>query len=382
MCRTAATHLIPRDITTGIMHSISSGIRSARTAMRSSDGWKSGFSVSKTGLNTGKSLDQKSTNAFRSQAVLVYRWITGITNSHLIFSKNYKKTVSYMTYPVVLPYYDAGGEGPPAHFAHANGYPPRAYRQLLQGIAKNNHVIAMHMRPLWPGSDPRSISDWRPLADDLERFLDQQNLSDLVGWGHSMGATTTLRLALHQPERFRALILIDPVFFGPAFIRLWDVMYRLGLGYRVHPLVKGALKRRSQFESRETMFTNYRKKAVFSRMNDTALHDYVEAVGCPREDGHVELCYPVSWEARIYATSARADLELWQMMPRLKIPLLILRGSESDTFWESTGRRMQRCLPSAAIYTITNASHLVALEKPDEILTIANEFLGSLPHLT
>lgn len=240
----------------------------------------------------------------------------------------------------------------------------------------------MHMRPLWPGSDPRSISDWRPLAEDLEHFLDQRNLSDLVGWGHSMGATTTLRLALHKPGRFRALILIDPVFFGPTIIRLWDVTYRLGLGYRVLPQVKDALKRRSQFESRKEMFSNYRKKGVFSRMNDTALHDYVEAVGCQREDGLVELCYTGSWEARIYATSVRADLELWRMLPKLKIPLLILRGSETDTFWESTGRQVQRCLPSAVISTIPDASHLVALEKPDEILTIANEFLGALPDRT
>ena len=284
-----------------------------------------------------------------------------------------------MVYPEVLPFYDAGGDGPPAHFAHANGYPPLAYRQLLHGIGNNNHVIAMYMRPLWPASDPQTISDWRPFADDLARFLDQQNLSEVVGWGHSMGATTTLRLALHQPKRFRAIILIDPVFFRPIVIRLWDFMYRLGLVYRVHPLVKGALRRRSQFETRETMFTNYRKKAVFNRLNDSALHDYVDAVACPQEEGTIELCYPVSWEARIYATSARADLELWRMLPKLKPPVLILRGSETDTFWESTARRVQRCLPSAAIFTIQNASHLVALEKPDEILTIADEFLRKLP---
>ena len=280
-----------------------------------------------------------------------------------------------MAFPEVWPHVEFGSEGPPAHFAHANSYPPLAYRQLLQALGKNYHVFAMHMRPLWPGAEPSSILDWRPLADDLARFLDQQNLTRLVGWGHSMGATTTLRMALRQPGRFRAWVLIVPVFLPPAMIRLWDLIFRLGLAYRVHPLAKAALRRRSQFENHATMYTNYRNKTVFKRMNDLALRDYVEALGCPRPDGTVELCYPARGEARIYVTGVRADLELWRKLPELEIPLLILRGAETDTFWESTGRRMQRYLPATQVCTLPDATHLVALEKPDEILAIAKDFL-------
>ncbi len=46
-------------------------------------------------------------------------------------------------------------------------------------------------------------------------------------------------------------------------ILAWDVIYRLGLGYRLHPLVKGARRRRNSFESQEAMFENYRQKTVF-----------------------------------------------------------------------------------------------------------------------
>ena len=275
-----------------------------------------------------------------------------------------------------LPYEDYGGEGPVLHFAHANGYPPGAYRALLAGLSAHHHVIAMRMRPLWPGARPQALADWRPLADDLARFLDQRGVSSVVGWGHSMGATTTLRLALRQPERFRALVLIDPVFFPPRMIVFWELIYRLGLGYRFHPLVKGALKRRSSFESRAAMFANYRKKAVFRRLSDTALQNYVEALGCPGADGSVELCYPAEWDARIYVTGVRADLELWRTLPGLKVPLLIIRGAETDTFWESTGRLVQRRLPSTRVYSIPDSSHLVALERPLDVLEAAREVGG------
>lgn len=295
-----------------------------------------------------------------------------------------------MTIPDAIPYEDYGGEGPALHFAHANGYPPGAYRALLAELSAGHHVMAMRMRPLWPEAQPQAIADWRPLADDLGMFLHQLDASRafpgarhapipnrVIGWGHSMGATTTLRLALRQPERFRALVLIDPVFFPPRMIFFWDLIYRLGLGYRLHPLVKGALKRRGRFDSREAMFANYRQKAVFRRMSDAALQDYVQALGCPRPDGSVELCYPSKWEARIYVTGVRADLELWRALPSLKPPLLIIRGAETDTFSERAGRLVQRRLPSARVHTVPDSTHLVALEKPLEVLAAARE-LGFL----
>ena len=55
----------------------------------------------------------------------------------------------------------------------------------------------------------------------------------VIGVGHSIGATVTLRAAIRQPERFRALILLDPAFFRPHFILLWNIIKKLGLGQRL-----------------------------------------------------------------------------------------------------------------------------------------------------
>jgi pimeloyl-ACP methyl ester carboxylesterase len=282
-----------------------------------------------------------------------------------------------MSIPEIIPFEDHGGQGPALHFAHANGYPPGAYGELFEGLRSSHKILAMRMRPLWPGADPQAIADWRPLADDLARFLDQQALSGIIGWGHSLGAVTTLRLALRQPQRFRALVLIDPVLFPPAVIVFSDLIYRLGLGYRLHPLARGALKRRDRFESRAAMFANYRHKAVFGRLSDSALRNYVDALGCPRPQSSVELCYPAAWEARIYVTGVRADLELWRALPELKPPLLILRGAETDTFWERTGRLVQRRLPSARVHSVADSSHLLPLERPLDVLAAAKD-LGFL----
>ncbi|MBN2548500.1 MAG: alpha/beta hydrolase [Anaerolineales bacterium] len=260
------------------------------------------------------------------------------------------------------------------HFLHANGYPPLAYRNLLTLLSQKSQVVAMHLRPLWPGSDPQALLDWRLLADDLTQFLDDHHLNHLVGIGHSVGGVTTLRLALRQPERFSRLVLIDPVLFPPRMIHFWRLVYYLGLAEILHPLVRGAKRRRMVFESRQAMFDNYRRKAVFSKISDEGLQDYVEALAHSCTDGQVELAYPPQWEARIYVTGLLADLELWRKLPTLKPPLLIIRGSETNTFWVETGRLVQRCLPQAQVVTLPEASHLVPLEKPLQVYDTIDAF--------
>lgn len=234
----------------------------------------------------------------------------------------------------------------------------------------------MRMRPLWPFSDPSAFSDWRILADDLAQFLDQQGLPPLIGIGHSMGATTTLRLALRQPERFQLLVLIDPVMFPPLTGIAWNIIFRLGLAYQLHPLVKGALRRRTCFESNSAMFATYRQKAVFRKINDEGLRAYVDALACQDPEGQIQLCYPADWEARIYVTGIRADRELWLQLPRLLPPVLFLRGAMSDTFYPTTARMVQRRLKTARITTISDSTYLVPLEKPDLVYKEIIQFLS------
>ena len=107
----------------------------------------------------------------------------------------------------------------PLHFAHANGFPPPVYRQFLDLLGEQYSVTAIHHRPMWDSSDPwQTLQSWRPIADDMIRFLDQQNARDIIGVGHSLGAVSTLYAAIERPEFFSKLIFIEPVFLPPEFV--------------------------------------------------------------------------------------------------------------------------------------------------------------------
>ncbi len=283
------------------------------------------------------------------------------------------------------PFIDLNGNGPPLHFAHANGYPPECYSPLLELLKSHYHIFGMYLRPLWPGSEPAEIQDWYPLTEDLFRFLDEQNPGPVIGVGHSLGGIVTLRAALRQPERFRAVILLDPVLFPPLMVAFMGLIRALGLSYRVHPLVRGALHRRRVFESRESLFTAFRRKAIFRYMDDASLRAYIQGITRPRQETGFELAYSPEWEARIYVTGVWRDMDIWRGLPKLKVPLLIIRGAKTGTFWESAGRLVQRKLPAAKVITIPQATHLVPLERPEIVahtIMVAdcatiNEFLSA-----
>jgi len=259
-----------------------------------------------------------------------------------------------------IPFDDFGGQGPLIHFAHANAYPPGTYRQLITRLAASFRILAVHQRPLWSGVSPKMIKDWHLLANDLIRFFDQQGLEKVIGVGHSLGAVATVMAATQRPDLFRALILIEPVFFSPALLDLLMQAWKNDMDGAL-PAVKIALHRRNHWSSRQEAFDHFRIKSVFARWTDEALWDYVTAGLVPSKDGGLRLAYPPAMEARVYALSAN---DPWEMVSRLTQPTLALRGSESDTLYVEAWELWQQTQGSAEFIVIEETGHLLPMEKP------------------
>jgi pimeloyl-ACP methyl ester carboxylesterase len=274
-----------------------------------------------------------------------------------------------------IPYFDFGGNGLPLHFLHANGYPPACYKSFLELLQTQHHVFGMYLRPLWKDSNPGEIRDWKPLSEDLLQFLESQP-GPVIGLGHSIGAMVTLRAALRDPGKFRALVLIDPVLFVPSFMTYWHVVRMLGLGEKLNPLVVGAKKRRRTFDDRETVFRRYRGRSIFRYMSDENLRQYVEGITRKTDSGY-ELVYSPEWEAQIYRT-AMHDFDIWRNLPNLKVPALFIRGAETDTFHENAARFVKRKQPQASVETLDKSTHLLPLERPKEVFEIMQAFLKTL----
>ncbi len=273
-----------------------------------------------------------------------------------------------------IPFTDFGGAGTSLYFLHANGYPPTCYNPLIEHLKPNFQIIGMHLRPLWPESNPADLRDWRPLSDDFLRFLSDRGTDPVFCVGHSIGGIVALRAALKEPRRFRALVLIDPVLFPPYFILLWNLVRAAGLGWKKHPKISGALGRRRRFDELDIVFRGYRRRDVFHNMSDESLRAYIAGITRPQADGGFELVYSPEWEARIYYTGIWRDFDLWRGLQHLKVPTLFLRGAQSDTFWARTAARVRRTNPKVQIETLENATHILPLEEPEKVGRLIVEF--------
>jgi len=279
---------------------------------------------------------------------------------------------------VNIPQFDFGGDGAPLHFLHANGYPPDCYKPLFELLKTQHYVFGMKLRPLWDDSKIEDINDWNPFSDDLLRFLTTCGLGPAIGVGHSIGGIVTLRAALREPGKFRALILLDPVLFVPPILVMWNLVRALGLGNKIHPKIVGAFKRRPTFDNLDMVFRGYRSREIFRYLSDEDLRTYITGITKPKADGGFELAYSREWEAHIYLTGLR-DFDLWRDLPKLNIPTLIIRGAETDTFLKNAAKLVEKKNPKIQIETLEKSTHILPLERPQEVFNFMQVFLSSVP---
>jgi pimeloyl-ACP methyl ester carboxylesterase len=275
-----------------------------------------------------------------------------------------------------IPSFDLGGTHQRLHFLHANGYPPECYKPFLKLLQTQYHVFGMHLRPLWQGSKPEGIRSWHPLSEDLLKFLAQQP-TPVIAVGHSIGAIVTLRAAMRDPDKFKALVLIDPVLFVPRLVLLWKAVRLLGLGDRLDPLVRGAKRRRRTFSDLETVYHRYRSREVFRYMSDEHLRVYIEGITRKTKQGDYELVYSPDWEVQIYRT-AMQDFDIWRALPDLHIPTLFIRGAETGTFLEPAAKLVKRKQPRAQVVSLEKSTHILPLERPKEVFDIVQSFLNHI----
>jgi pimeloyl-ACP methyl ester carboxylesterase len=267
-----------------------------------------------------------------------------------------------------------GGDGPDLVFAHANGFPPATYRLFLEGLSRRFTVTAFAARPLWPDRDPTEIDSWRDLANDLRGGLQKRGREGIVGVGHSLGGVLSIMAAAADPERFRALALVDPVVFSGVHWLFWRALKNFGFSHRFH-LVRGARRRRNRFPSLEAVRSAYAEKSVFSTWKPEALEHYIRAGFEETGRGDVTLRYSREWEARIFELTPAS---VWSDLRGVDVPILFIRGASSETFLPSTAARAERDLDRASVIEIEETSHFLPMEQPAKIATAITDWYEGL----
>jgi pimeloyl-ACP methyl ester carboxylesterase len=210
------------------------------------------------------------------------------------------------------------GRDAPILLVHATGFHARVWDQMIRHLGER-HVISVDQRG-HGRSQKTEITHWKVFGQDLAAFVRELDLRDVLGVGHSMGGHAMTEAAAAHPDRFRRLVLIDPVIASPGDYR--DRGWMISSLGEKHP----TSKRKNHFASIDEMFERFRNRKPYAYFDPSALRDHCEhgLLPAPDGDGYVLAC-PPEIEASVYMTS-RTNAAVYDSIRAIEIPVLILRA--------------------------------------------------------
>ncbi len=110
---------------------------------------------------------------------------------------------------VELAIWRAGAGDRPLICIHGITAQHRAFNALALDLAQEYELVGIDLRGRGDSDKPESGYGLDVHAGDVLRVLDHLGFEDAVLVGHSMGAFVGLKVALSNPERVRALVLLD-----------------------------------------------------------------------------------------------------------------------------------------------------------------------------
>jgi 3-oxoadipate enol-lactonase len=231
-------------------------------------------------------------------------------------------------------YYELHGEdgAPPLILLEGLGGDIPGWRRNIPVLARQLTVIAYDFRGNGNSDDPPGPCTMGTFVDDTVALLDELGIDRVHAYGQSFGGMVAQELALTQPERVRTLILgctdmgertaIRPE--GPTAPKHepWRALYAPGFPDR-HP----------------------------------------EHVADDLRIGAAQPNHPVGgrrqWEAM-------ESFDSYDRLPELRVPTLVLHGTEDLLIPVENGRRLAARIPGAELVLLEGAGHVYHSERAEE----------------
>ncbi len=270
---------------------------------------------------------------------------------------------------VEIAFLDWGGDGPLALLHHATGFCKGMWARVASGLSPRYRVIAIDARGHGDSSklEGPTAYGWDEFALDVlavaERLASRHGRRIALGMGHSFGGTSLLGAAARRPELFERLVLLDPVAHRP------EPTEPEAVG-RQNALSEGALRRRSEWPSREAARDAWAQRSVFKDWQPEAFDFYALDGLRERGDGSVTLKCPPIVEAAIFSEGKRLDIAALARGNR--VPTLWLWGARGH-FARAAYEALAASMQSARVESL-DAGHLLLMERPDLVVEAALRF--------
>ena len=198
-------------------------------------------------------------------------------------------------------------------------------------------------------------------ARDLIALLDEEDLGDVALVGCSLGGRVALEVACAQPERVWALVLVDAALPGHE----WSEEVRRYGADEEDAIERGDVEAVVDLNVRFWVDGPDRAPNAV----DPALRAQVAAM----QRRALELQLP-----HIDVEEELLVADVAQRLGELRLPTLVLSGSEDVRDFRAISERLTREIPGAGQAVIDGAAHLPSLERPHAFDRLVLDFLAEV----
>jgi 3-oxoadipate enol-lactonase len=215
------------------------------------------------------------------------------------------------------------------------------WRRNITRLAEELRVVAYDFRGNGRSDPPEGPVTMGTFVDDTVGLMDQLGIGSAHVYGQSLGGMVAQEIALAHPGRVRSLILAAthpgrqhavPVGGTVPKNRPWLGLYSPGFA-ESHPE-----------HVREDLRAN-----------------------APQDPGAARR----QWEAM-------RDFDAWDRLPGLRVPTLVLHGTEDRTISAENARSLAERIPGARLHLLEGAGHVYHSERPEEADAAVLGFIRSL----
>ncbi|MGE0765386.1 MAG: alpha/beta fold hydrolase [Hyphomicrobiaceae bacterium] len=262
----------------------------------------------------------------------------------------------------LIEYTRTGSGRPPLVFVHGFGCARSDWDAMVAYFKGRHETIAVDLgaHGTSPGTPDHGRLDTH--GADVARLLEALDLPPAVIFGHSMGTRVAMDAATRQPERVKAVVLVDGSRYGETGSTSYLKRARALEAAGYQPFIRAAFD------------------AMFSPGFDKTKSEPVVQRALDRDEA---IC------GRLFADIGRYDAEnLERLVGGIKVPMLALQTTRHTP----EGKRvtikpgdtsdyldfLRRMKPDVQVEIIPNIGHFPQLEKPAETNAIIARFLKGI----
>ncbi len=236
---------------------------------------------------------------------------------------------------------------------HGGGANAHWWDHIAPVLAQRFHVVALDFRGHGDSDHPDGV-EAGAFQRDLEALVSHLGGREVVLVGHSMGGHVALDHAA-DTGGVRALVAIE---------------VSRGASRRERRRTRLALLARRTYATRDDAVRRFRFLPASPRASEEMRARIASHSVREEADGR----YGFKFDARWFGVPPRPPTDL----ARVRCPVLVVRGAESDLLTAEGARELTGALPDARLVEIREAGHNAHLEQPDAVLGALDAFLAPL----